>query len=79
MQKKLEQPLVCVSVEGHWSADEDAILTYTIQENFAACTSDWIGLYKVTQCKYISKKKKIKKEKWQKRLPHNWEWVLKSV
>ncbi|KAI5629254.1 inositol polyphosphate 5-phosphatase K isoform X1, partial [Silurus asotus] len=46
IHKKLEKPLVCVSAEGQWSADEDAILTYTIQDNFAACTSDWIGLYK---------------------------------
>ncbi|XP_026797505.3 inositol polyphosphate 5-phosphatase K [Pangasianodon hypophthalmus] len=46
MQKKVEKPLVCVSAEGHWSADEDAVLTYSIQDNFAACTSDWIGLYK---------------------------------
>ncbi|XP_060752631.1 inositol polyphosphate 5-phosphatase K [Tachysurus vachellii] len=46
MQKNTEKPLVSVSAEGHWSADEDAILTYTIQDNFAACTSDWIALYK---------------------------------
>lgn len=32
MWKKVEKPLVCVSAEGHWSADEDAVLTYTIQE-----------------------------------------------
>ncbi|GAA6099778.1 inositol polyphosphate 5-phosphatase K [Tachysurus ichikawai] len=46
MQKNMEKPLVSVSAEGHWSADEDAVLTYTIQGNFAACTSDWIALYK---------------------------------
>ncbi|XP_060764567.1 inositol polyphosphate 5-phosphatase K [Neoarius graeffei] len=49
MLKKVQKSLVCVSTEGHWSADKDTVLTYTIQENFAACTSDWIGLYKVTQ------------------------------
>ncbi|XP_036451251.1 inositol polyphosphate 5-phosphatase K [Colossoma macropomum] len=47
LQKKVETPLVCVSAEGQWSADEDAVLTYTIQEKFDACTSDWIGLYKI--------------------------------
>ncbi|KAI4896145.1 hypothetical protein NFI96_020010, partial [Prochilodus magdalenae] len=47
LQKKVETALVCVSAEGQWSADEDAVLTYTIQETFDACTSDWIGLYKI--------------------------------
>lgn len=32
---------------GVWSADQDALLTYTIQEDFMSSTWDWIGLYKV--------------------------------
>ncbi|XP_066507556.1 inositol polyphosphate 5-phosphatase K isoform X3 [Hoplias malabaricus] len=47
LQRKMETPLVCVSAEGQWSADEDAVLTYSFQEKFDACTSDWIGLYKI--------------------------------
>ncbi len=47
MRKKVETPLVTLTVEGHWSADEDATFTYTILENFESSTWDWIGLYKV--------------------------------
>uniref|UniRef100_A0A8B9LSU7 Inositol polyphosphate 5-phosphatase K-like n=1 Tax=Astyanax mexicanus TaxID=7994 RepID=A0A8B9LSU7_ASTMX len=47
LQKQVDTPLVCVSAEGEWSADEDAVLTYFIQERFDTCTSDWIGLYKI--------------------------------
>lgn len=39
--------LVHVSPEGVWSADQDAALNYTIQEDFMSSTWDWIGLYKV--------------------------------
>lgn len=47
MRKKVETPLVTLTAEGLWSADEDATLTYTILETFEASTCDWIGLYKV--------------------------------
>lgn len=47
MRKKVETPLVTLTVDGHWSADEDATFTYTILENFESSTWDWIGLYKV--------------------------------
>uniref|UniRef100_A0A673KJM2 Inositol polyphosphate 5-phosphatase K-like n=1 Tax=Sinocyclocheilus rhinocerous TaxID=307959 RepID=A0A673KJM2_9TELE len=47
MRKNVETPLVTLTVEGHWSADEDATFTYTILENFESSTWDWIGLYKI--------------------------------
>ncbi|KAK2871185.1 hypothetical protein Q8A67_023712 [Cirrhinus molitorella] len=47
MRKKVETPLVTLTAEGHWSADEDATFTYTILENFESSTWDWIGLYKI--------------------------------
>lgn len=36
-----------ISPVGVWSADQDALLTYTVQEDFMSSTWDWIGLYKV--------------------------------
>lgn len=51
MRKKVDTPLVTLSAEGLWSADEDATLTYTILETFEASTWDWIGLYKVKEKK----------------------------
>ncbi|XP_028839590.1 inositol polyphosphate 5-phosphatase K isoform X2 [Denticeps clupeoides] len=47
MNKKFETPLVNVAADGQWSADEDAVLSYTILETFPSSTSDWIGLYKI--------------------------------
>ncbi|KAM4620344.1 inositol polyphosphate 5-phosphatase K [Polymixia lowei] len=47
LRKWFDTPLVHVSPEGVWSADQDAVLTYTIQEDFMSSTWDWIGLYKV--------------------------------
>ncbi len=47
MRKKVETPLVTLTVEGHWSADEDGTFIYTILENIESSTWDWIGLYKV--------------------------------
>ncbi|ROL54411.1 Phosphatidylinositol 4,5-bisphosphate 5-phosphatase A [Anabarilius grahami] len=47
MRKKVETPLVTLTVEEHWSADENATFTYTILENFESSTRDWIGLYKI--------------------------------
>ncbi|XP_057176688.1 inositol polyphosphate 5-phosphatase K isoform X1 [Triplophysa rosa] len=47
MRKKVDTPLVTLTAEGLWSADEDATLTYTILETFEASTWDWIGLYKI--------------------------------
>ena len=32
---------------GVWSSDQNALLTYTVQEDFISSTWDWIGLYKV--------------------------------
>ncbi|RXM93342.1 Inositol polyphosphate 5-phosphatase K [Acipenser ruthenus] len=46
--KKLHtNPLVIIQAEGEWSADWDALVTYSTQEPFPSSTWDWIGLYKV--------------------------------
>ncbi|XP_044225551.1 inositol polyphosphate 5-phosphatase K isoform X2 [Thunnus albacares] len=47
LRKCFDTPLVHVSPLGVWSADQDALLTYTVQEDFMSSTWDWIGLYKV--------------------------------
>ncbi|XP_037125458.1 inositol polyphosphate 5-phosphatase K isoform X2 [Syngnathus acus] len=47
LRKHFDTPLVHVSPEGVWSADQDALLNYTVQEDFLSSTWDWIGLYKV--------------------------------
>ncbi|XP_051971466.1 inositol polyphosphate 5-phosphatase K-like isoform X1 [Xyrauchen texanus] len=47
IRKKVETALVRLTAEGCWSADEDALLTYTILETFESSTWDWIGLYKI--------------------------------
>lgn len=47
LKKGFDTPLVHVSPVGVWSADQDAQLTYTVQEDFLSSTWDWIGLYKV--------------------------------
>ncbi|XP_061608808.1 inositol polyphosphate 5-phosphatase K isoform X2 [Phyllopteryx taeniolatus] len=47
LRKHFDTPLVHVSPEGVWSADQDALLNYTVQQDFLSSTWDWIGLYKV--------------------------------
>uniref|UniRef100_A0AAZ3R7N9 Uncharacterized protein n=1 Tax=Oncorhynchus tshawytscha TaxID=74940 RepID=A0AAZ3R7N9_ONCTS len=47
MRKRCDSALVSVCPEGQWSADQDAVLSYTILEDFMSSTWDWIGLYKV--------------------------------
>ncbi|XP_047463982.1 inositol polyphosphate 5-phosphatase K isoform X3 [Mugil cephalus] len=47
LRKCFDTALVHVSPLGVWSADQDALLTYTVQEDFMSSTWDWIGLYKV--------------------------------
>ncbi|KAM7374372.1 hypothetical protein PAMP_007033 [Pampus punctatissimus] len=47
LKKCFDTPIVHVSPVGVWSADQDALLNYTIQEDFMSSTWDWIGLYKV--------------------------------
>ncbi|XP_031728557.1 inositol polyphosphate 5-phosphatase K isoform X1 [Anarrhichthys ocellatus] len=47
VRKCFDTPLVHVSPLGVWSADQEALLNYTIQEDFMSSTWDWIGLYKV--------------------------------
>ncbi|XP_051793401.1 inositol polyphosphate 5-phosphatase K isoform X1 [Acanthochromis polyacanthus] len=47
LRKCFDTPPVHVSPVGVWSADQDALLTYTVQEDFMSSTWDWIGLYKV--------------------------------
>ncbi|XP_053298026.1 inositol polyphosphate 5-phosphatase K [Pleuronectes platessa] len=47
LRKCFDTPMVHISPEGVWSADQDAVLTYTVQEDFMSSTWDWIGLYKV--------------------------------
>ncbi|XP_030218327.1 inositol polyphosphate 5-phosphatase K isoform X1 [Gadus morhua] len=46
LRKKCELALVHVSPEDAWSADCNATLSYTVQEDFLSSTWDWIGLYK---------------------------------
>uniref|UniRef100_A0A8C7HWP1 Inositol polyphosphate-5-phosphatase K n=1 Tax=Oncorhynchus kisutch TaxID=8019 RepID=A0A8C7HWP1_ONCKI len=47
MRKRCDSALVSVCPEGQWSADQDAVLSYTILEDFMSSTWDWVGLYKV--------------------------------
>lgn len=47
LKKCFDTPLVHVSPLGVWSADQEALLNYTVQEDFLSSTWDWIGLYKV--------------------------------
>ncbi|XP_068600414.1 inositol polyphosphate 5-phosphatase K [Brachionichthys hirsutus] len=47
LRKHFDTPLVHISPLGVWCADHDALLTYTVQEDFMSSTWDWIGLYKV--------------------------------
>ncbi|KAK5613381.1 hypothetical protein CRENBAI_022826 [Crenichthys baileyi] len=47
LRKCFDTQLVHVTPVGEWSADQDALLTYTILEDFMSSTWDWIGLYKV--------------------------------
>ncbi|XP_038129870.1 inositol polyphosphate 5-phosphatase K isoform X2 [Cyprinodon tularosa] len=47
LRKYFDTQLVQVAPEGEWSADQNAVLTYTVQEDFMSSTWDWIGLYKV--------------------------------
>ncbi|KAG7260241.1 hypothetical protein CRUP_031896 [Coryphaenoides rupestris] len=46
LRKRRDTALVHVSTEGPWSADADATLSYTVQEDFLSSTWDWIALYK---------------------------------
>ncbi|KAM3602000.1 uncharacterized protein V6R79_022593 [Siganus canaliculatus] len=47
LRKCFDTPMVHISPVGVWSADQDAQLTYSVQEDFMSSTWDWIGLYKV--------------------------------
>uniref|UniRef100_A0A9J7Z675 Inositol polyphosphate-5-phosphatase Ka n=1 Tax=Cyprinus carpio carpio TaxID=630221 RepID=A0A9J7Z675_CYPCA len=47
LRKIYETPLVQVSAEGEWSADFDALITYSLLQTFPSSAWDWIGLYKV--------------------------------
>ncbi|MCI4386123.1 hypothetical protein PGIGA_G00058700 [Pangasianodon gigas] len=47
LRKVYETPLVHVCAEGEWSADLDALVTYSPLEQFPSSAWDWIGLYKV--------------------------------
>ncbi|KAK2831720.1 hypothetical protein Q7C36_016806 [Tachysurus vachellii] len=47
LRKLYETPLVHVCAEGKWSADMDAVVTYSPLEQFPSSAWDWIGLYKV--------------------------------
>ncbi|XP_023648329.2 inositol polyphosphate 5-phosphatase K-like [Paramormyrops kingsleyae] len=47
LQKKVGVPLARLRAEGEWSADADALLTYSVMESFPASAWDWIGLYAV--------------------------------
>ncbi|KAM9468894.1 inositol polyphosphate 5-phosphatase Ka isoform 2-T2 [Clarias gariepinus] len=47
LRKMYKTPLVHVCAEGEWSADLDAVVTYSLLEQFATSAWDWIGLYKV--------------------------------
>ncbi|XP_048838108.1 inositol polyphosphate 5-phosphatase K-like [Brienomyrus brachyistius] len=47
LKKKVEVPLVRLCALGEWSADADALLTYSVMDSFPASAWDWIGLYAV--------------------------------
>ncbi|XP_008425384.1 inositol polyphosphate 5-phosphatase K isoform X2 [Poecilia reticulata] len=47
LRKYFDTQLVDLAPAGEWSADHDALLSYTILEDFMSSTWDWIGLYKV--------------------------------
>uniref|UniRef100_A0A1A8NFH3 Inositol polyphosphate-5-phosphatase K n=4 Tax=Nothobranchius TaxID=28779 RepID=A0A1A8NFH3_9TELE len=47
LRKCFDTPLVDISPVGVWSADQNALLTYTVQEDFMSSLWDWIGLYRV--------------------------------
>ncbi|XP_021167780.2 inositol polyphosphate 5-phosphatase K isoform X4 [Fundulus heteroclitus] len=47
LRKYFDTQLVHVAPVGEWSADQNALLTYTVQEDFMSSTWDWIGLYKI--------------------------------
>ncbi|XP_076832610.1 inositol polyphosphate 5-phosphatase Ka isoform X2 [Brachyhypopomus gauderio] len=47
LRKLYDSPLVRLSAEGEWSADLDAMVTYSQLQPFPSSTWDWIGLYKV--------------------------------
>ncbi|KAM4547155.1 inositol polyphosphate 5-phosphatase K isoform 2-T2 [Fundulus diaphanus] len=47
LRKYFDTQLVHVAPVGEWSADQNAVLTYTVQEDFMSSTWDWIGLYKI--------------------------------
>ncbi|XP_051521395.1 inositol polyphosphate 5-phosphatase K-like isoform X1 [Myxocyprinus asiaticus] len=47
LKKMHEAPLVQVCAEGEWSADFDALITYSPLQPFPSSAWDWIGLYKV--------------------------------
>uniref|UniRef100_A0A1A8E4K8 Inositol polyphosphate-5-phosphatase K n=1 Tax=Nothobranchius kadleci TaxID=1051664 RepID=A0A1A8E4K8_NOTKA len=47
LRKCFDAPLVNISPVGVWSADQNALLTYTVQEDFMSSLWDWIGLYRV--------------------------------
>ncbi|XP_016119269.1 inositol polyphosphate 5-phosphatase K-like [Sinocyclocheilus grahami] len=47
LRKIYETPLLQVCAEGEWSADFDALITYSLPQSFPSSAWDWIGLYKV--------------------------------
>lgn len=47
LRKMLDIPLVRLSAEGDWSADLDAMVTYSPLQPFPSSAWDWIGLFKV--------------------------------
>ncbi|KAI4902334.1 hypothetical protein NFI96_001262 [Prochilodus magdalenae] len=47
LRKMYNIPLVRLSAEGDWSADLDAMVTYSPLQPFPSSAWDWIGLYKV--------------------------------
>ncbi|XP_056612452.1 inositol polyphosphate 5-phosphatase Ka isoform X1 [Triplophysa dalaica] len=47
LRKIYDTPLVQVCAEGDWSADFDALITYTPLQSFSSSAWDWIGLFEV--------------------------------
>ncbi|KAG9264882.1 inositol polyphosphate 5-phosphatase K-like isoform X1 [Astyanax mexicanus] len=47
LRKMYDIPLVRLCAEGDWSADLDAMVTYSPLQPFPSSAWDWIGLYKV--------------------------------
>lgn len=47
MKPLVSDPLVMLSPEGEWSAENDVFIRYSAVSEFPSSAWDWIGLFKV--------------------------------